>query len=54
MYALTAAPTAKSATPPTTAKPKHVCGQPLTPVKDGGGRYMCTRCLQSGYLLPTS
>lgn len=30
---------------------RHVCGTPLTPTKTAG-RYTCTKCLQSGYLIP--
>ena len=36
---------------PKNARPKHVCGEYLTQ-SDQKGRYVCTRCLQSGYLLP--
>lgn len=46
MYALSQTETSVKAN-----KPKHVCGELMVSLKDGSGRYTCTRCLQSGYLI---
>jgi len=40
--------------PDPSTKVVHVCGEKMDLSTDGSGRYVCTRCLQSGYLVPTN